>query len=177
MLKKIIPVLALIVMVFGLSMGVSAEDDYMVEIYLQTADRTVSPVDVDLINQSPITVLVDEGDTLQDAIEEAIPSADWYGDYIEELTYNSITYANQIFAYTDISVPPENPWTHGIWEGTIWYWFEGEPDDMPVTIEDYPNYYRYTIDYIWGETFYWSYPEITDDTTFTLSFESSYFIW
>lgn len=153
-----------LIMMFGFSSGAKAADDYTVTIYLQTVDRTVSPIDIDALSPAYVDVDVDAGATLQDAVEEAIPSANWGGEYLESLTYGGTTYANVTTKYEDTSADDEDPWTHGIWEGFSWMWFNGDPTMMPSTQYAYPST---TL----GGTV------VNANTTITLSFEKSSFTW
>ena len=156
-----------LIMMFGFSMGAKADTSYNVSVYLQTVDRTAPTPVVSVLTVPALTTTVSTGQTLQDAVNNLGLSEVWdstYGEYLESLTYGGTTYTNGTTLYQDTSAPGEDPWTHGIWEGTSWMWFNGDPTMMPSTQYTYPSTsLANTV--------------VSGNTTITLSFEKSSFTW
>lgn len=173
MAKRILSLVLVLAMVTCLGVTAFADgetEQYTVSIYVQDAMRDADDNVVYAVpyNTTPITVLVDSGATLKDAVNAAcnagsiISSPVWKtGDsqYLNALSVNGTLYENaDSFTYDS---PEAGKATY---EGLSWMYFDGAPEDMPASSYVYPEISL-------GKR------TVNSDMTITLSFEYLTYIW
>ncbi|MEM5768369.1 MAG: hypothetical protein AAGU23_07480, partial [Bacillota bacterium] len=144
---------------------------HTVTIYVQEAIRDENDAIqyTYVYTETPITVTVDDEDTLKFAVQKAclqtgsiITNDAWvplYPEYLFSLDIDGIPYENDDnFSYDD----PAPGWA--TYTGLSWMYFDGDPSSMPASSYSYP------ITSL-GAT------AVTEDMTITLSFEFLTFIW
>ncbi|MEG2420465.1 MAG: hypothetical protein RR949_00525 [Oscillospiraceae bacterium] len=164
--KKLASLFLTLALVFSLAVPAfaaeaPAADQIQVSIYLQQVDVERNPSDFDEISSStPIVVTIDSGKSVKDAIDAAvaqnstITAATWQsGMFLNALTLDTTTYANQDLEYGT-----------NYYKGISWMYFMGTPASMPLDPNKYP-------------TEYMNQKILTENTSFTLSYETLVMEW
>ena len=173
--SKILALLLALAMVFVMSVPAFADTEtstHTVNIYVQEAERATDDSIVSTTvhnNGQPVTVTVNDGATLKDAINIAcntpgsyISNVVWNTDFPEFLTALSLdeevrqNQDNYIYDYPEVGKTT--------YQGLSWMYFNGNPSMMPASSYTYP-------DVSLGAKI------VTEDTTITLSYESLTFVW
>ncbi len=162
--KRVFAVVMALAMVFAMTC-VSFADTVQVNLYVQEADRMgATPVST-VLTQNPIVVNVESGQSAKDAIDAAVAdnnnllsAVEWKGDFLKAATYNGSLYENIDSYYVDETT------NENVYEGLSWMYFNGTPADMPMSSYDYPT------DTLGGKI-------LTEDTSFTLSYEALEYRW
>lgn len=173
-MRKILSLLLVLAMVACLGVTAFADgetNNFTVTFYVQQAIRDADDnvtFNGDLLD-NPITVPVESGKTLKDAILAACSAEDglladsvWNEKSPEFLT--SLTVDGDVFANEDhyqYDVPSAGKATY---TGKSWMYFDGEPADMPASSYTYPSTSL-------GQR------TVTSNMTITLSYETLTFVW
>lgn len=165
--KRIVSLVLTLTMLFAMSSMAFAQSSAQtinVQLYFQqvSLDRTASDLP-EISKTQPITVTINSGQTVKDAIDKAVTEnnvltdAVWQGgSFLNSMKLNTTNYENVNKYYTEDG--------KNVYEGTSWMYFMGEPDDMPQSMNNYP-------------TEYMNQKTLTSDSIVTLSYETMKFVY
>ncbi len=165
--KRIVSLVLTLTMLFAMSSMAFAQSSAQtinVQLYFQqvSLDRTASDLP-EISKTQPITVTINSGQTVKDAIDKAVTEnnvltdAVWQGgSFLSSMKLNTTNYENVNKYYTEDG--------KNVYEGTSWMYFMGEPDDMPQSMNNYP-------------TEYMNQKTLTSDSIVTLSYETMKFVY
>lgn len=165
--KRIVSLVLTLTMLFAMSSMAFAQSSAQtinVQLYFQqvSLDRTASDLP-EISKAQPITVTINSGQTVKDAIDKAVTEnneltdAVWQGgSFLNSMKLDATNYENVNKYYTEDG--------KNVYEGTSWMYFMGEPDYMPQNMNAYP-------------TEYMNQKVLTSDSSVTLSYETMKFIY
>lgn len=165
--KRIVSLVLTLTMLFAMSsmaFAQSSAQKIRVNLYFQKTNINHVASDLPEISKSqPITVTINSGQTVKDAIDKAVvqnnvlKNAVWQGgSFLSSMKLNNTNYENVNNYYTEDG--------KNVYEGTSWMYFMGTPSQMPQSINNYP-------------TEYMNQKTLTSDSSVTLSYETMKFVY
>lgn len=165
--KRIVSLVLTLTMLFAMSSMAFAQSSAQtinVQLYFQQVSLDRTAADLPEISKSqPITVTINSGQTVKDAIDKAVTEnnvltdAVWQGgSFLSSMKLDATNYENVNKYYTEDG--------KNVYEGTSWMYFMGDPDAMPQSINNYP-------------TEYMNQKTLTSDSSVTLSYETMKFVY